>query len=246
MNYDLRWEWFRRPGEVMAVSLFYKELEEPIEYLGFTTGGRTFNQPTNFEFGTIQGFELEGRTALGFLGKWGQDWTIGMNYSLIDSEVEVPEDEQLRLSGFGLDEEVRRLQGQPEYLFNLHVTYDNDRIGTSAGLFFNDIGEILVTGAARGGPGANVEAGAVPNVFETAFSSLDFRISQEIMRHRDDLTASISLKAKNLLQDDDWTIYRTPDDFFLDIKRKEFYGLEETKTFRATPAVVSLSFSCKW
>jgi TonB-dependent receptor len=245
-NYDLRWEWFRRPGEVMAISLFYKELEDPIEYLGFTTGGRTFIQPTNFGQGTLQGIELEGRTSLDIFGKWGMDWTVGMNYSLIDSEVDVPPDEQLRLSGFGLDEPSRRLQGQPEHLFNIHVTYDSERRGLTGGLFFNHIGEILVTGAARGGPGANVEAGAVPNVFETANASLDFRLSKEILRKRDDLTASLSFKAKNLLQDDDETIYRTPDEFYLDPDTAELTLLEATKTLRATPLVISLSLNCKW
>jgi outer membrane receptor protein involved in Fe transport len=245
-NYDLCWEWFRKPGEVMAASLFYKELEDPIEYLGFTTGGRTFIQPTNFERGELRGLELEGRTSLDMFGDWGNDWIVGMNYSLIDSEVDVPEDEQLRLSGFGLDEISRRLQGQPEHLFNIHVTYDNERRGLSGGIFFNHIGEILVTGAARGGPGANVEAGAVPNVFETATASLDFRISQEVMRKRENLTASLSFKAKNLLTDDDRTIYRTPSDFFVDPDTGDTFGLEETKTLRATPLVIGLSFSCKW
>src|SRR5690606_34917765 len=30
-NYDLRWEWFPRAGEMMAASLFYKQLDRPIE-----------------------------------------------------------------------------------------------------------------------------------------------------------------------------------------------------------------------
>ena len=31
VNTDLRWEWFPRPGEVFAASLFRKEIDDPIE-----------------------------------------------------------------------------------------------------------------------------------------------------------------------------------------------------------------------
>ena len=30
-NYDLRWEWFTKPGEVLAVSAFYKKFIDPVE-----------------------------------------------------------------------------------------------------------------------------------------------------------------------------------------------------------------------
>ncbi|MCB0293904.1 MAG: TonB-dependent receptor, partial [Calditrichaeota bacterium] len=30
-NYDLRWEWFSRPGEILALSGFHKRFQNPIE-----------------------------------------------------------------------------------------------------------------------------------------------------------------------------------------------------------------------
>jgi TonB-dependent receptor len=245
-NYDLRWEWFRRPGEVLAASLFYKELENPIEYLGYVTGGHRFIQPANFEFGKLQGIELEGRTSLDLLGKWARDLTVGMNYSLLDSEVEVLLIEQLELDDYGLDEETRQLQGQPEYILNLHITYDNDRTGTSTGLFYNRIGEILYTGAGVGGAGANEEAGAQPNIFEDEYNSLDFRISQEVMRLKEGPKGALTFKAKNLLQEDDRTFFRTPDDFLVDDVTGELYGIDSDKELHSSALVLSLSFSCKW
>ena len=55
-NYDLRWEWFRRPGEVFAASVFYKEIIDPIERQFIDQEGKkiTFE---NRESGTLLGFE---------------------------------------------------------------------------------------------------------------------------------------------------------------------------------------------
>ena len=38
-NYDLRWEWFPNPGEIHALSGFYKLFQNPIERAILTTNG---------------------------------------------------------------------------------------------------------------------------------------------------------------------------------------------------------------
>src|SRR5690606_25501041 len=62
-NYDARWEWFRRPGEVLAASVFYKELSGPIE-LEYTDQQANISQYRNREGATLYGAELEVRTQL--------------------------------------------------------------------------------------------------------------------------------------------------------------------------------------
>ncbi len=66
-NYDLRWEWFRRPGEVLALSVFSKTIEDPIELISFAASNRSFIQPVNYESGEVKGAELEFRTGLDVL-----------------------------------------------------------------------------------------------------------------------------------------------------------------------------------
>jgi TonB-dependent receptor-like protein/carboxypeptidase family protein len=225
-NYDLRWEWFRKPGEVLAASLFYKDLTDPIELISFVGGGRNFVQPVNYERGEVRGAEIEARLPLGGLAKALEGLAVGVNYTILDSEVDVPAAEQQALATFGLDEPTRRLQGQPERLFNASVTYDAERLGISTGLFYNVVGETLATGAAVG------EDGGVPDSFETTHRTLDFTYSQRLSRGRIDL--SVSLKAKNLLTPERRTVYRSPD------------GQEVVKRLRGTAALYGLSFSLKW
>jgi outer membrane receptor protein involved in Fe transport len=231
-NRDVRWEWFRRPGEVLAVSWFEKEIHDPIELISFTQfGTRTTIQPVNYEEGRVKGYEIEARTGLDLIHPSLAGLAIGANYSKIDSEVDVPESEQQLLSGgqteegrdiLNLDEEVRPLQGQPAYLFNANVTYDNASTGIAVGLFFNKIGETLFSGASIGEDGT-------PNVFEAEFETLDLTVSRRFGEH-----FSVGFKARNLLQPRRRTFYRTPD------------GEEATKQEQDTAVRLGLSASWKW
>jgi hypothetical protein len=225
-NYDLRWEWFRKPGEVLAASLFYKDITDPIELISFVVADRRFVQPVNYEHGELKGFEVEARYPLGGFAKPLEGWTVGANYTRLNSMVEVPLIEQQSLATFGLDEETRRLQGQPDHLFNASISYDNDRLGIQSGIFYNVTGETLVTGAAVG------ENGGVPNSFLEQYDSFDFTYAQRIVRGKVDV--SVTLKAKNFMEPQRTSVYRTPDD------------QEVIKTLRDTAALYGLSFNLKW
>jgi TonB-dependent receptor len=222
-NYDVRWEWFRRPGEVLAASVFYKELTNPIEYLSFGASNRFFIQPINFENGKVEGFELEGRTELDFLWRGLRGLAIGANYTSIDSSVEVPLIEQESLATFGLDEETRQLQGQPAYVTNANITYDHPRIGFSTSVFYNKTGETLLTGAAVGDS-------AVPSVYQLPTESLVFRASHRFRRFAKSGFA-LTFRAKNLLETPRRSLYRTP------------YGEEAIKVDHITALKIGLSAS---
>jgi TonB-dependent receptor len=222
-NYDLRWEWFRRSGEVFAASIFYKELTDPIEMIGVTASGRDFLQPLNYERGTVRGIELESRLPLGAFAPRLKQFTVGLNYALIDSMVDVPQKEQNSLSPLAMNEAKRRLQGQPSYLANLFVDYDNDRTGTSASVFFNSVGEMLLSGAAAG------ESGITPNVFEDTVNTVSASFRQKFHG-----AFTVALKIGNLLGQDRRTFYRTP------------WGEEAVKTDRETSVIYSLGLGVKW
>ncbi len=222
-NWDARWEWFRKPGEVLAASLFYKQIDRPIELISFSVAGDNLVQPINYETGTVQGAEVEARADIGQWTEWGHGLTAGINATWIDSQVDVPQEEQDSLTAFGLDEATRRLQGQPAYLLNVFLTYDNDRTGTSAGVFYNRTGETLLSGAATG-----LDSGT-PNVLETGYGILDLSVTQKIRQN-----LIVTLRARNLLQPERGSVYRNPQ------------GAEAVKFERDTALRIGLSVGLKW
>jgi TonB-dependent receptor len=221
-NWDLRWEWFRRPGDVLAASVFTKALTDPIELISFSAANRSFVQPVNYEKGQLKGIEVEARTELDVLDEHLKHVFAGANVTWLDSSVDVPQNEREPLDQFGLGEATRQLQGQPEGVVNLNLTYDNDERRMSAGLFYTAIGRTLLSGASTG------LDGATPNVYQEPVEILDATFSKG-WAFRNKGSFSITFKAKNLLAPDALTIYRTP------------YKEEETRTQRTTARLFGLT-----
>ncbi len=182
-NYDARWEWFPKPGEVLAVSLFYKELENAIERRFVTIDGEiiTFvNRPK----GKVYGLELEGRKHLGFIDPLLSDFSLGGNVALIQSEVDLtPEELSARATRVPGTKSTRPLFDQSPYIINADISYDNDRTGTAATLAFSVYG-----------PRITIASLNTEDIYEQPAPSLDFIISQRVWR---DLTVKFSVR--NLL-----------------------------------------------
>lgn len=169
-NLDLRWEWYPAPGEIIAVSAFYKIFTNPIE--------RAFNPSTevvsfqNVPSGTSYGAEFEFRKNLGDISSLLSNFLINTNFSLIYSKVDIPDKEFNTLIKVFDPAAVksRPLFGQSPYIVNVELAYQNNNTGTSAGLYYNVAGERL----------AEVTLGATPDVYEKPKQMLDLNISQEI------------------------------------------------------------------
>ncbi len=222
-NYDLRWEWFRRSGEVLALSAFTKRIQDPIELISFSAANRSFIQPINYETGRARGMELEARTGLDLLGRFFSRLTLGLNATWMDTEVDLPADERASLAAFGLDQPTRQLQGQPAYVGNLNVVYDNADSGTSVGAFYNVTGETLVSGAGRG------QTDGTPDVFDRSYGTLDLSLSQLFLKRM-----TVTVRFKNLLTPTRTSVYRTP------------AGEEAIKSERDTPLLVGVGVGLKW
>jgi TonB-dependent receptor len=222
-NYDLRYEWFPGPGIVLAASGFYKQIRNPIELISFGVSNRSFIQPVNYPHGKVTGIELEARSSLRWIHASLEGLAVGANYAAIQSEAEVPAFEQASLAPYQLDEATLRLLGQPDRIWNLNLTFDSARTGTSAGVFYNFAGESLLTGAARG-----VED-AVPNVFQEPLKSLDVTLAQRLGRG-----FTLGFKGKNLTTPAPRTVYRTPT------------GQESVKTEHEAARLLGVSLSWTW
>lgn len=185
-NVDLRWEWFPRKGETLAVSAFYKRFDQPIEVLYDPTLGSI--QPQNVERGTVYGLEFEFRRGLGAFTEVLRDFSLGANLALIHSEVTIPQAELtiLRADDRGASDK-RELLGQSPYVLNLDATWDRRSSGTTATLSFNVVGERLDL----------VNFGPLPDVYEQPAPLLNLVVSQRLAdRWR------LKLSARNLLDPD--------------------------------------------
>ncbi|GBD91016.1 TonB dependent receptor [bacterium BMS3Abin04] len=183
-NYDLRWEWFTRPGEVFSVSLFMKEFKDPIEIKILDAVNNVLSW-TNVDRAYVKGIELEVRTRLDFIGQAFKEFSVGGNLSLISSEVDIDKKE---LESIKLYEpnasDQRPFQGQSPYILNLNLNYENIGLGLSASVFYNVFGKRL---SAVGSVGA-------PDVYEKPFHMLNLSVSKKIYS-----TLSLKLSANNIL-----------------------------------------------
>jgi outer membrane receptor protein involved in Fe transport len=182
-NYDARWEWFFGKGELLSVSLYYKDLKNAIERRYITIDGEIISY-INRPKAKVYGVEFEARKNLGFIDSLLSDFTLGGNLSLIQSEVDLTEEELIakepRVPGTS---STRPLYDQSPYIFNVDLTYDNRDIGTAATVAYNLFG-----------PRISIASLNTEDIYEQPFGTLDFIVSQKFARH-----LSVKFSAKNLL-----------------------------------------------
>lgn len=111
-SFDFRVEYNWNEGDLVAISLFHKNISNPIEKMtlaGSEAADIFFNNPND---ATVQGVEFEFRKKLDFFGPdFLRYFSLGGNIALIDASVDVPQSVQDLLSGgFGYDS---NLDGTP-------------------------------------------------------------------------------------------------------------------------------------
>ena len=194
-NYDFRAEWFPRAGEVVAVSLFYKDLQNPMEQQAKFDQvlQLPFLQYENSPNGTIYGVEIEARKRLDQVASYLKHFSVFFNYSQIQSSVPIPEETATILAKTGQPTSGRPLQGQPEYIINAGLNYDNEEARFYAGLYYNVTGPFLYAVGSPTFPGTPDET-YFPDIYEQPAPSLDFNITQGITENW-----RITFRGKNLL-----------------------------------------------
>jgi len=191
-NYDLRWEWFVNPGEIIAVSLFYKKIYDPIEEVILHPVHFEI-QPQNAADAELRGFELEYRRRLGFINNTLRNFRLGGNYTYVKSEIKLTDAELVPVRTFDPDfPDTRPLWGQSPFMVNLDFGFDSYATGTSLSLFYNVIGRRLKYNS----------QGATPDVYEESRSILDFTLSQKIL-----LGSTFKFAVKNILNEDEKLVY---------------------------------------
>jgi hypothetical protein len=133
-NYDVRYEFFPNPGEIISVSYFYKKLTDAIEMVnvpGSALGSdRTFDNANGVNYG----YEVEFRTSLRHISYLLNNFALMGNYTKVHSKVTT-------LTGVGLEKKDRPLQGQSPYVINLSLLLTMPEYGFSTSVMFHKFGE---------------------------------------------------------------------------------------------------------
>lgn len=182
-NLDLRYEWYPSSGEVVSLAAFYKHFDSPIEWTYTDAGGSYIYSFQNARSAYLYGLEAEARKNLEPIGL--PDFTLSLNVAWIESKVRFPE---------GSIEHDRPMQGQSPYLVNAGLFYQNDRIGLSAGVFYNRIGKRIVGIGRTADSQGNVSNNTIPDIYELPRNAVDITLTQRISK-----VFEIRLSARDLL-----------------------------------------------
>jgi hypothetical protein len=197
------------------VSAFKKSITTPIESiivrnpLNLDSSNalfRTFfNNPNK---GSIRGLEFEARKAFDFIPlEFAQYFSVGGNYTLIDATVNRTEAELARSQAFfGVApgdterftelEVSRRLFGQPEWIANVDISFDQPEWGTKITLAYFAISDVLdAAGSASINPDGSIRS-FVPDRYLRSYGQLDLIMSQSwyIEAIKGDITVKASIK----------------------------------------------------
>jgi len=163
-NYDARWEWFMNPGELFALSVFYKDFRNPIS-LSVKPASNTEFQYINVASGNVSGIEIEFRKSLGFMSGAFSDFKFGGNLSLIRSQMDIPSDARYV-------PENRTFTGQSPILANANLTYSNPDNGFEGSISYNYIGRRLASLGDQ-----------APDTYANPFNTLNFTVGYSFLNY---------------------------------------------------------------
>jgi len=145
-SFDVRWEWFLSPLELMSFSVFSKNLSQPIERVVIAQSSNVADSFTNAESADEFGFEFELRKNFGIFSPRLTNLNLLTNVAVVNSNVTVPRGlTQVQTST------SRALQGQAPYVVNAALEYADDDWGTSR-LLYNISGNQIDAAGAFGLP----------------------------------------------------------------------------------------------
>ena len=168
-KFELWYEIYPSPAEMISVSFFYKNFRNPIEWTYLDAGGSYTYTFENAERARNFGIEVEVKKDLSFIGL--DNFSVGLNASWIDSKVFFAE---------GSLEHDRPMQGQSPYLVNAGLYYESEKLGLTAGVLYNRIGKRIVgIGKIDTSEGGSID-NDIPDMYEMPRNSLDVVLGKKI------------------------------------------------------------------
>ncbi len=181
-NIDLRAEWFFGSGDNLTLSLFYKDIVNPIElFESAATDDNIAATIENAESAELHGLEVEFLKRLGSFVDALDPFFVQGNFTFMDSEL---------VAGTRADaptNQIRPLQGASDWVGNLILGFDSPDGKHAATLAYNAFGERLFFAGRNG----------APDSYEQPFHSLNLTYS---FYPTEELT--VKFKLNNLLDED--------------------------------------------
>ena len=184
-NYDLRFEYYpKKPGQIISVSAFYKDLTNAIEQIAGNGQIRSINY-ANVAKAKNMGLEFEYRVLLSTIlkndsSKFLNSTTLFTNFSYIKSEVDVSKLNYV---------EARPLQGQSPVIINAGFQYLDAKYDFGISFSYNYVGKrIIIVG--------NTDE---PSIWENPRHILDLQLSKTF---KDKFEVKLNLRdalAQNLI-----------------------------------------------
>lgn len=201
-NYDLRYDYTPAEGSFFSLSYFYKDIENPIEYVQ-RIADFAYTTPVNYPEGVLSGWEMEARQDVGKLAPRFAGLSLGANATFIDSEVTLPDEEATAFDQPNLQAPTskRDMTGAPEHLYNLFLTYDLETLGwedATLAFFYTVTGDTLIAGAGQS------KGFYVPDVYAKEYGTLNMSLTKKINE-----TWSWKFQARNLTNPKIETTYRS-------------------------------------
>lgn len=176
LNLDARYEIFPRVSEVLAVSVFHKRFQKPIEPIIIPTS-RGVVSYQNAKGAVNTGIELEARKGLDFIHSWLREFSILGNVTVVHSKVDLE-------AGGIQTSSSRPLAGQSPYVVNMAMDWNHEATKTRARLLYNVQGQRI----------AQVGVNSLPDVYEQPRHLVDASVVQAFGEHVD-----VKLTAENIL-----------------------------------------------
>ena len=200
-NFDLRWEMFMKPRELISLSAFYKTFDNPIELVRIPSQQTsTEYQARNVGDGLLYGLEFEVRKELGFLSPFFSRFLATGNVTLVKSQIEMTALEynarkEYIKAGQAINNK-RDMAGQSPYVVNAGISYSDPNAGLNAGVFYNVKGPTLYI----------VGVGLYPDVYTEPFHSLNLSFNKTFGKEG---KTSLDFKVANLLNDRSEKFFRS-------------------------------------
>ena len=134
-NLDLRWEFFPQAYEQFMVGIFYKHLQNPIEYGLITEGQDMYYTPLNLGNANNAGAEID---VLKYFRMFGIKFNYTYTFSRITSEKRHMEGNDIVIV-----KQSRPLSGQAAHVANLSLLFKDTKHGINAQLTGSFIGKRL-------------------------------------------------------------------------------------------------------
>jgi hypothetical protein len=183
-NFDLRYEWFPRPMEQLMVGIFYKRIQNPVEYTlqrDAIRGQDIYYSPGNFGNATNYGLEIDWI-------KYLKNWGIKANYTYTHSAITTPKSKRIRNAQGDLEtisvNQLRPLYGQSAHVANVSLLYKSAAGGWDAQLAASYTGDRIQT----------VSQFVDNDLWQKGFVQMDLSVEKRMNGH-----FTVFAKANNLL-----------------------------------------------